>query len=56
MGLHNGVGDESCRNLLSTEPSSIKPLDSLLGSLNGTEFHIDFTLTTIETKFDEVGL
>ena len=44
MSLHDGIGDESGRNLASTEPTTVEPLDSLLCRVDGVEFDVNFTL------------
>lgn len=47
MGLHDGIRYESSRDLISTEPTTMQTLYSLLGRFDGIEFHVYLTLTHV---------
>jgi hypothetical protein len=55
MSQHNGIRNESSRDLFSAEPTTIQPVDGLLGGVNGIEFDIYFTLVIMSGKTCTTG-
>lgn len=48
VGLHDGVGDEGRRDLVSAKPATVQPLDGLLGGFDRIELEVYFTLHNIQ--------
>jgi hypothetical protein len=42
--LHDGVGDETSRNLTPTKPTTIQTLDSFLSAFNAIKFDVNLAL------------
>lgn len=50
MRLHDCVGDEGCRDLLSAEPATVEALNRFFGGVDRVKFNIDFALFNVSAK------
>ena len=48
MGLHDGIGDEGSKHLLSSKPPTIKAIHRLLRTVDAFELDINLALMRIK--------